>query len=368
MSMLTPRIYVPLLSTKRGELSALEDLDSQANSGIVPLFVVHAVDWDFDKDEPRKTLDEHVKKTLQTLLAKWRGSAAFVDTQNLSDEPLVDGRHPLQWIAEEMRDAEREGTPVTSLDRPAAYQRTVQGLVASGADLCIRLAPVDWAQATDSSSNLFSLIALVGATPARTHLVFDAGSSVSVTSAAFLEVTLKELEVPGDWASVSVAGSSMPASMPSGDGLHRVERSEWSQYKDLVAASLPRTPSFSDYGVQSPDARNDLNPRLVSPSNNLRYLVEDYWYIPKAGQFKKGGSAPLVSMLRLLTARPEYAIGYSACEIWIDQVIASPEGSSAGNAETWRRYGTGRHITRSVELLSSLHGPSTSPAPGLATP
>lgn len=70
MPIVTPRTYIPILYTKRGELSALEDLASEINSRqisesepsftfdftseIIPLFAIQAIDWDFEIGEPKK--------------------------------------------------------------------------------------------------------------------------------------------------------------------------------------------------------------------------------------------------------------------------------------------------------------------------
>lgn len=377
MPIITPHTYIPILYTKRGELSALEDLALEANShqiitpdsspifnfdsDIIPLFVIQAIDWDFEKDEPKRTLDDHLTRTTKALLNKWHGNEAFLDTLNLGDELTVNGEHPLRWIYKTAQEQNRTFTPVTSVDRYPTYQRAVKSIIASGSQLCIRLAQEHWTQATQSSSNLFSLMALLGASPERTHLLFDADSVTGPNFGGVLEIILNNLVSPKDWASISVAGSSMPASMPSGDGLHQINRHEWLQYKQLITAKLPRTPSFSDYGIHSPQAATNLDPRLTSPSNNLRYLVDDYWYIAKAGQIKKGGSFPLIAMLRLLAAKPEYSPNYSACEAWIDHLLVTTTVNKAGNSETWRRYGTVRHIKRSTELISTLHGTSVSP-------
>lgn len=384
MPIVTPRTYIPILYTKRGELSALEDLASEINSRqisesepsftfdftseIIPLFAIQAIDWDFEIGEPKRTVDDHLAKITNALLKKWRGNEAFIDAINLGDDLMIDGRHPLHWVHETMQVQERTLTPVTSIDRSLTYQRAVQSIVTSGSELCVRLTQEHWTQATQPTSNLFSLIELVGATLERTHLIFDAGSLTGTNFGSILKIVLNNLTSPQDWASISVAGSSMPASMPSGDGLHQVDRPEWTQYKQLVAAQLPRTPSFSDYGIHSPQATTNLDPRFTSPSNNLRYLVDNYWYIAKAGQIKKEGSLPLVAMLQLLATKPEYSPGYSACETWIDQLVSSSSVNSAGNSEMWRRYGTVRHVKRSTELISTLHGTSASPSPGLATP
>lgn len=364
---LAPSTYVPILYTKRGERSALNDLSSAIDSAFVPLLVINGVEWDYDNDEPKRTIDDHLHRSVDDLLKKWRGTTCFVDAKEVDDDLMADGRHPLTWIVEAFKAEGRTAIPVIGLDRSASYQYAVQGLVASHAELCVRLTSEEWIHATTESSSLFSLIALMGGNPHMTHLVFDAGSYGGATTGSFMELTLGKLCVPEDWKSVIVAASSMPSSMPPGDDLHTIPRREWSDYVRLSALSLPRTPSFGDYGVQSPEASTGMDPRLMSPSNNLRYLMDDHWLLPKAGQFRKGGSQPLVAMLALLTEHPDYVPGASACEVWIDNLV-STSATSAGNPEVWRRYGTVRHITRSVELLASLYGPSGSPEPGHAVP
>lgn len=367
MAIVTPHTYVPILYTKRGERTALRDLEANIASEILPLFVFHEVGWNFNNNKPKTTLDDHLSKILVDLMKKWEGVVAFVDAVELGDSPTADGRHPLVWLTDEMLKASREATPVTSVDRSYAYQQAVKQVLQRHTDLTIRLKAKHWGQATDASSRLFTLISSVGSSVAKTHLIFDMESSVGGAAGTLLDMVLARLVRPQEWASTVVAASSMPSSMPSGDGLHRIERPEWLEYQRLVASPLPRTPSFGDYCVQSPDAASGLDPRLISPSNNLRYLMDSYWYVPKGGLFKRG-SAPLVSALRLLANDPGYISGYSACERWIDTLIVGPPGVSAGNPETWRRYGTVRHITRSVELIANLHASSKSPAPGPATP
>jgi len=364
----TSRTYVPILYTKRGERSALGDLEATVSSCILPLFVFHEVGWDYDNDKPKETVDKHLSRILTDLVKKWQGTDAFVDAVELKDGLTSNGRHPLVWVADEMRVASQEATPVTSVDRSHAYQRAVNQVLRHSADLAVRLKTKHWMQATDASSDLFALISSVGSSVAKTHLIFDMESSVDGAAGPLLDMVLTQLVRPQEWASVIVVASSMPSSMPSGDGLHRVERPEWLEYQRWVVSPLPRTPSFGDYCVQSPDAVSGLDPRLISPSNNLRYLMDSYWYVPKGGLFKRGGSAPLVPALQLLACQPGYVTGYSACERWIDSLIAGPTGASAGTPETWRRYGTVRHITRTVELIANLHASSKSPAPGPATP
>lgn len=365
MPKVTPCTYIPILYTKRGERSALSDLNSSIDESYLPLFIINPIEWDFDNDEPKKDITNHLQPIVKDLLKKWRGTACFVDAEEVGDTPMADGRHPLTWIVETLRAQGRDAIPVTGLNRSIDYQSAVQNLVAQNLELCIRLPIGDWNQATIHPSSLLSLITLVGSTPEATHLVLDAGLHNRSTTGSFTQMTLNNLYNPSTWASIIVTTSSMPASMPSGDGLHTIPRPEWPEYKNLLSLPLRRKPSFGDYVIQSPDSSSNLNPRVISPSNNLRFLMDDFWYLPKSGQFKKGGSKPLVSMLTLLSKQVGYIAGNSACETWIDEIISNPTGN-AGNPEAWRRYGTVRHITRTVELIASLCASSESPSPGPA--
>lgn len=60
---LTPAHYVPIVKGKAGEYSALQDLAPAVKQAVTPLIEIPVVPWDFENEEPAKTLDAHLARS-----------------------------------------------------------------------------------------------------------------------------------------------------------------------------------------------------------------------------------------------------------------------------------------------------------------
>ena len=115
------RAYVPILLTKRGERSAIRDLDPAQRPRMTPLFAVSPVDWNFDLDEPSKTVDQHVRGLGRELATCWGTEPAFVDLRFFDDGALMaDGSRPLVWLIDEGNQHGARLIPVVSIGRSSA--------------------------------------------------------------------------------------------------------------------------------------------------------------------------------------------------------------------------------------------------------
>ncbi len=78
--------YVPILLTKRGELSALADLTPETKVMLTPLFVVHPIDWNWETKAPSKSPADHVSGLGKKLAGCWGANRAFIDPVFVIDE------------------------------------------------------------------------------------------------------------------------------------------------------------------------------------------------------------------------------------------------------------------------------------------
>lgn len=354
--------YVPIILTKRGERAALSALPAEVSQLITPLFVVPPVDWDFENESPKKSLAEHLAPIPQQLVDCWTLSQAFVDLMFLDDEPAPSGDHGLVWLTEQAEALGLTLIPVVSPNRTSAYIQAAKTVVArQNQGVCVRLSIMEWPEIAGFQT-IERTLGEVGVQPVATHLVLDLGDDVGDAAAVAVASELRALPHLTEWASVAVVGTGMPATMPAGQGVHVVERSEWRIYESLAQLTVPlqRTPSFGDYVIASTSPVVDVDPKYMNISATLRYTSREDWLIAKGGLFKgnggKGvGGAAVPPVAAKLVDHPEFfGVGHCGFDDWLISVASS--GAGGGNPETWRRQATEHHMTVVTGQLASLYG------------
>jgi hypothetical protein len=123
---------------------------------------------------------------------------------------------------------------------------------------------------------------------------------------------------------------------------------------------LPRLPSFGDYAVAHPD-HNEVDPRTMRMSPNLRYATDTGWiaakgrYATKTPTTRKAAQGVSIhDLCKRLVRRPEfYKAGYSWGDDFID--ARSRGAGGPGNPTTWRLVGTSHHITLAGEQAAKMN-------------
>ena len=365
--MVASSTYVPILLTKFGELQAMRSLPARARERFTPLFAVPHVGWDYDADDWKETLDEHLGGLPAALAQAWADRYGFVDLLLVDDDgPMADGRHPLVWLTGEARVLGAPLLPIVSPTRSAAYRaaaRTVQAR--DGEGVGVRLQIPDWPINTAPAA-LDQLLAELGITPGEADLVLDLGAQTGLLALTVLRQQLAALPHLQQWRSLIVASAGMPQDMPTGSGIHVVPRDDWLLYGALRnGPALAREPTFSDYAVSSVEPAPDLDPRLMSLSATLRYTSGDDWLIAKGGLFKgPGGSSLGGSAMQPVAGSLRAHSGYlgaehCGCERWLERVVTGV--ASGGNPTVWRKQGTFHHLVVVTEQLAKFHAASSGP-------
>ena len=355
------RHYVPVVLTKRGERRALADLAPSIKSGFTPLFEVAPIDWNFDLDEPAKTIDEHLKTLGDDLAGCWGSDRAFIDMRFIEPtERMSDGSHPLDWLIVRANAAGATLLPSVSPSRDAAYRAAAARSVArDGRGACVRLATGEWPSAT-GTTQLDGLLRELAISPAEVDLMLDLAEDGAASSGLALAAVRNELNaLPNatDWRTVTVSGAGFPKDLSGlGRGLSVVERTEWTLYQDLLAGpSTSVIPQFGDYGVAHPDPILNIDPRLLSISAAFRYTIDRAWLVAKGELFKgaggsgRGGAAALPVAAAIAADSRFAGAAHCAGDAWIAAVPGS-----GGNPEAWRRVATTHHLTHVSEAVSRL--------------
>jgi hypothetical protein len=252
---------------------------------MTPLFVVAPVDWNFDLDEPNKTVDEHVRGLGNELATCWGTDRAFVDLQFIDDGALMaNGSHPLVSLIDEGNQYGAQLIPVVAIGRDQSYRQAASRVVTrDGRGACVRLSSNEWPSNTGAGP-LNGLLTALNISPADADLVLDLGDEVTGAPGLSLTAVRNELMVlpnAQDWRSVTVAGAGFPKQLSDiSRGITLIERVEWALYQRLLTGpSLPCIPTFGDYAIAHPDPFVNVDPRYMSISASIRYTIDDAWLV-----------------------------------------------------------------------------------------
>ena len=362
--------YIPILLTKKGELSALGDLSDDVKRTFTPLLTVHPIPYDYDNDNG-KTADQHVVG-LGKKIASSRGTGrAFLDPIFLQHEPIQAGAaEPIQTL---LADAAAEGlllTPVVAPGQSAEYTALAAAFHHSNSTgICVRLASGQWPISPPRTQALTNLLDALGVGPADVDLVLDLGTGVTnglVTET--VTMALQALPHAAEWKTLTLAGGAFPENMTN-IGKHqitRLPRTEWNVYNQVceeAAAAGARVPDFGDYGIAHPDpAVSEVNPAFMQISAQQRYTISNCWLVAKGDLFKGRagtgvGGAATFPLARMIADAPEFCgADYSPGDEWIASTAAG--AGTGGSPLTWRRHGTSHHITFVTASLASPAEPS----------
>ncbi|AKC38117.1 Uncharacterised protein [Mycolicibacterium phlei] len=358
MDMFGPNHYVPVLLTKAGERDALAEIDDARKSQFAPLFVVHPIDWDFDLDQPKKTVDEHLSKLPTALLAAWGKHDAFVDVLHIDQQIMADGRHPLEWIVAEAATIGLPLVPVISPSRSEGCIEAARNLLTAGSctDLCLRLEAEHW-PVPPQSEEIDALIAAIGTERSAVHLVIDLRDDTAAPSRFALTAALQSLIAPGEWKTLTVTATSTPKAPPPNRGLHEYLRQEWVNYRDLVVNARygDRQPTYGDYGIAHPDPFEEINPRFLQIAAKLKYTCDEKWLVGKGELFKatggrSAGGEAIRAVARAISVHNEFTTGHCGSEDWI---LAAASDGPVGNPQTWVKVGTRHHLLRVLDQIES---------------
>ncbi len=350
-----------------GEYQAILKLNETTKKLITPLIEVAEVGFDFETRTPNKTVDKHLDRFANRVKAKWNKRPCFVDARLIdSSERMADGRHPVRFIFDDLRDNGCAAIPVTGINRDKSYQQAVKGAVSKDRrGICLRVGIEEASQAgLKGSANM--LLEQISLRPDECDFILDLGAPNFEPLEGFAKLVhaiIRKLPHLTEWRTFSLIGTSFPASMAEvKQSPATFERSEWMLYKKIVKSLSDegrRLPAFGDYAINHPDVVN-LDMRLIKPSATIRYTIEDAWFIVKGPNVRDNGYEQYRDHCRTVMISPHY-MGRSFSDG--DEYIANcADGTGkTGNLQTWRRVGTNHHLEMVVKDISSFFDPSNTP-------
>lgn len=353
--------YTPVLKWKLGEQKAIEELEIPVKQDLTPMIEIPPVDWDFENEVPKKTIDEHLSKVGESLERSWGldDYPVFVDLNYIdATDRLQNGQHPLNFVLQEARNRNIRVIPVTSSARDQAYQNEI--ISAHHQDkngICFRLKEDDF---SDIQTSIDTLLSSLQVNPTEVDLILDyeyVNPNDQNRTFLFLTSIIRSTPYLNQWRNLVLIGTSFPSDLSAvgSNSIDTIERTERLIWRRLHSASIGRIPSYGDYGISNP-APFEADPRFINMSANIRYTAADKYIIFKGRMIKRFGGTQYFQLANQVVLHPEYSgSGFSAGDSYIQEVANNNDGP--GNATSWRKSGTNHHLTFIVNELSSVFLP-----------
>lgn len=359
-------MYVPVLPTKQGEVTALRDSTPAVLRAMRPLMEVPPLKWDWDDDCEAETVDQQVAAHGTALPKNLSGLPGFfLDMPHVADGALMQsGAHPVADLLTRCRAAGLPVTPVTGPERHASYRAAVTAaLDHRGVMLRLRGAQVS---ATMTTTLLADELHALGIAANQVDLMIDIGrieAEPSVLAVGVGALLRHPTVTQHAWRSITVASGGFPESMSAFNGVGQWEatRHDRDLWMAVVAQlqATERVPWFGDYAVQVPDPEA-INPKVMTMSANIRYTSEQDWFVLKGRTISGKNAKATFEEFRVLCGHlvnmPQYrGEHFSEGDRYITGCAAGTE--STGNAGTWRKNGTSHHLAHVVDALASTGAP-----------
>lgn len=352
--------YVPLLKWRMGEYQALMRLEESVKDEIVPLVVIPPIEYDFEEQQEKKTVDEHVSPFAKRFCEKWGQRAALIDVHPSLEAAIRDsGELVAASIFDELRERDAKAIPVFGVNRSKQYLqfvRTVNETDQGGA--CLR---VDLSDLTDSdfAEMLVKSYNITGLKPDSVDLLIDLESPKIFEPypefASIIANLIPNVGNPDEFRSFAVAATAYPESLSVTKPGGSFARHEWHLYQALVYAvsDTGRIPSFGDYGMERPEFLS-LDMRLVKPAGKVVYTTATDWIIRKGSAFREDPKQ-MRQHCRDIVESPHFrGSAFSAGDKFIKE-CADGVGPTS-NLTMWKSVGMNHHMTQVVEDLAKYHG------------
>lgn len=308
-------IYVPLMAAKRGEFTALTNLQESISERAMPLFELPA------QKPGAQMFEKAICRTAAGAGKAWLGRPAFLDISKWSPDARTEsGIHVLEYAFSQFRSCDVRAHPVVGYDRwdDPTYRQALKNIRNMfPVTPCIRLdreaIQDDLRDVPYFSERMNDIMASLEVLPKNCYVLVDFGDVSAIAVPDLIEDAETAVSVLRGlgFNLVIIAGGSMPAAVnkavesPDAEGcILRIEMLAW---KAMFSRTQDRGIIFGDYIIRNPNAADGV----IAPHANakIRYTIDNQFFIVR-GHSKKldsltiqheGLSAKLVGSVHYMT-------------------------------------------------------------------
>jgi hypothetical protein len=349
---------MPIIKSKRGELTAIRLLSNDAKKRITPFLDVIPPNPFGEKPKP---LIAHLNSIVERVAETWTDlGPIFVDTFDVGPKFVPGGKTAIQYLCDALLALHIQAIPVTGIQREAAHDAAVATLLDSNpTGLCLRLEEEDLVLPKKLGSLLNDRLEVFNLTPDSVDLVLDLrliGEELLHNRVTMIRKALQAIPDLTDWRRLILAGSAMPNSLEGvcerGESAF-LERREWSTWVALHDEELVRIPDFGDYTTIPPQFV-EMDPRTIAKhlGPNVKYTLDGQWFVSRGKSFQKFGSNQYFEIAKSVVQLPKFR---GAKASYGDRFIADRASGlilKSGNPEQWVTASVNSHVTWQLSCLS----------------
>jgi len=354
-------MYMPALAWRMGEYQALYYLDENIKDKVVPLICIPDVEYDFERRQAKKTVDEHVRPFSRRFEKKWGARPAWIDLNNkIAEKKMSDGSHVFDYILQGLRSSEAYFVPVIRFDSNnhtiAAVSRSIKR-DRRGVGMRIRLEKLI---SQNFEIHILQLAKTLSLQPEEVDLIIDLQDPNFIPYQHFAKALISifnNLKHLSDFRNFILVSSAIPGSSRSiAKGIDEIPRHDWKFYK-FLCSELPtkiRPPIYGDYTTVNPRFKADMDMRVLKPAGKIIYTTPSHWATCK-GQAFRNDKSQMIEHCKTIVYHPKFQFrgaNFSDGDKFIS-LCASGEGSSS-NLTYWKRVTINHHITSVVDDLANF--------------
>lgn len=342
--------YYPQLKWKPAEYESLMQLDQTTISGITPIITILDIDWDYENDCYKKTLNGYLSDFGANLATAWTPNRPVLLDLKYLDQHGSSRHHPLDMCVSDARANGKEIVPVVSPASTANYIHAVQRNISNG--IAISISPQTW--------HLFAqLLNHLNLPPHMIDIIVDFGDIQNANDSLKQQALgiINGLAGQAPWRSLILSSTSYPSSQTGipQHVIHHIPRHEYELWLYVAQnTSGGRTPCFSDYPTASATITS-VDPRFMSQYVAVRYSNDISWIFVKGTAVKGNGWSQTKALCTTLVNSADYQVfgpGFS----WGDQYIFDRAAGTnrSGGSKEWRKVAHTHHLTLVVRQLNIL--------------
>ncbi|MBE0472117.1 MAG: beta family protein [Methyloprofundus sp.] len=351
-------IYMPILKWRLGEYQALMRLNPNIKDAILPLIIVPPVEYDFEDQCPKKTVQEHISPFAERLNDKWGTGRVLIDFHDTLEENTVsDGVLVIDYVFDGLRLKSLNAVPVINILLSGnLYLNAVKRIVSMDKNGVAFRVKFNQLMSPGLDEAIQEIIKFLNLEYQCVDLVIDLEVPRSfepyLDFAKALSHAINKISKLNDFRSFVVAGTSLNLSEIKKPGAE-VVRHEWLLYKQLVnELALWRKPVFGDYAIEHPDFIS-LDMRFINPAGKIVYTTENTWLVPKGKSFRENRDQMISHCETIINSGHFCQKEYSAGDKRIYDTFHKLEGT--GNQTTWKEVGVSHHLTLVVNQAAKFH-------------
>jgi len=368
--------YIPCLKWKQGEYQAISRFDSSIKNYFTPLIEVPEIGWDFEEKRNIRTLEEHLMLFTKRVIKKWGKAPCIIDTRYiLSTGKIEESVQTIRFIFNKLRENCCYAIPTIHLDNDNEYKEEIRNIIKENEeelcllkedkeDLCLRLS-LEQASKEKLKKDIDIMLEKLKIQLNKIHLILDMDAPNYIPLEGFAKLIKKiiyNLPYLNEWRTFSILGTSIPKTMSEiKKGVKILDRYEWIFYKRIIEdfeKENSRLPTFSDYGIYHPNILLPRDMRQINSSANIKYTINDKWFIVKGRGIKVEGGLDLEQFRDLsktiISTQYYYGSNFSFGDDYIEK-CANGKTKTPGSLTRWIQVCTNHHIQKVIKDIANYY-------------